>query len=222
MAGGGTSSGSPGPAGSERVFRLDYETPPEWVERVAEDPLALLADHAHCELKAAASAQALIARYPQHGALALAMAELAVEEMQHFVRVLGELQARGGALERTTPSPYAEALHSRSAAAGRTDVLLDRLIIAGLIEARSLERFHLLAEGLADEALAALYRELLPSEAAHRGLFFGFARKLFPRSRADERECELRALEGEIMAGLPFVVRVHSGMAAERAGDMAP
>jgi len=200
------------------VFRLDYETPPEWVERVAEEPLALLADHAHCELKAAASAQALIARYPQHGTLALRMAEVAGEEMAHFMRVLRELHARGGALERTTPSPYAEALHARSAAAGRTAVLLDRLIIAGLIEARSLERFHLLAEGLADEALAMLYRELLPSEAAHRGLFLGFARELYPRRRADERERELRAIEGEIVAELPFAVRVHSGVASGRAG----
>lgn len=197
------------------MFRLDYETPPQWVQRVEQDPLGLLADHAHCELKAAASAQALIARYPQHGALCLRMSEVAVEEMQHFTRVLTELQERGGGLDRTTPSPYAEALHSRSAAAGRTDVLLDRLIVAGLIEARSLERFHMLAEGLTDPSLAAIYRELLPSEAAHRGLFLGFARELFDRSRAEERERELRALEGEIVAGLPFAFRVHSGMAGE-------
>ena len=46
------------------MFGLEYETPPDWVERVERDLPALLSDHAHCELRAAASAQAMIVRNP--------------------------------------------------------------------------------------------------------------------------------------------------------------
>ena len=44
------------------VTPLAWATPPEWVAAVATDTLSLLSDHAHCELKAASSAQALIAK----------------------------------------------------------------------------------------------------------------------------------------------------------------
>ena len=82
------------------------------------------------------------------------------------------------------------------------------LIIAALIEARSLERFHLLATNLSDPELAALYAELVPSEAAHHGLFMKFARELFGLDVADVRAQRLTELEGEIVSKLPFAHRL--------------
>ena len=54
-------------------FPLDYATPVEWVALVERSPLALLADHAHCELKAATTAQSLIAKNPEHRTLVHAL-----------------------------------------------------------------------------------------------------------------------------------------------------
>jgi tRNA-(ms[2]io[6]A)-hydroxylase len=192
------------------VFRLAWSTPPEWVARVEHAPLALLSDHAHCELKAAASAQALIAKNTEHADLALRMAEVAVEELEHFRTVVGVLRGRGGALASQDESPYAAALHRGAAASRNHPLLLDRLLLAHLIEERSLERFHLLAEHLADARLAALYRALLPSEAEHRVLFLRFARELFPDT-ADARADTLRELEGRVISALPCAPRIHSG-----------
>jgi tRNA-(ms[2]io[6]A)-hydroxylase len=194
------------------VFGLEYETPVRWVTGVEREPLALLSDHAHCELRAASSAQALIVRNPQRSSFVAAMLALAQEELEHFGLVSRELAARGGRLSHKSPNPYADQLLARSAE-HRGDAFLDRLLVAGLIEARSLERFHLLATHLADRDLAQLYRELLPSESRHHSLFLDCAREFFGRPRAEERFERLRALEAEIVAALPFAVRIHSGPA---------
>lgn len=189
--------------------RLALRTPVEWVARVAEQPLELLADHAHCELKAASSAQALLAKNADRPELVQALTSVAIEELEHFRAVLGVLRARGGSAGPARRSPYAEGLHAR-AAASRCDPLLDRLVISYLIEARSLERFQLLAAHLADDELAALYRSLLRSEAGHRSLFLRLARTLFPEA-ADERVAALGAEEAAVVAGLAFEPRMHSG-----------
>ncbi|MFT7542728.1 MAG: tRNA isopentenyl-2-thiomethyl-A-37 hydroxylase MiaE, partial [Gammaproteobacteria bacterium] len=43
---------------------LHWSTPPAWAELALEQPQALLSDHAHCELGAAASAQSMLLRRP--------------------------------------------------------------------------------------------------------------------------------------------------------------
>lgn len=191
-------------------FPLDVETPVDWVAVAESDVCKLLDDHAHCELKAASSAHALIAKNPGHGELARALSRVVIEEMEHFEVVLAELEARGGALSDQAENPYAAQLHRRSAAT-RKSLVLDRLVIAHLIEARSLERFHLLAHHATDERLRALFAELLPSEAAHQGMYAKFARRIFGRERADERIATLRAVEAEVMRELPPGPTVHSG-----------
>tara|TARA_R110002126_G_scaffold6872_5_gene34717 strand:+ start:9504 stop:10094 length:591 start_codon:yes stop_codon:yes gene_type:complete len=190
--------------------RLAWATPPEWVAMVEADPLAFLNDHAHCELKAAAMGQSLIAKNPSFGMLIDTVPQVVLEEMQHFVQVNAELRKRGGELGVQEPSPYADGLH-QGAAATRTSLVLDRLVLAHLIEARSLERFDLLANHLTDRTLAALYEELLPSEAAHRGLFRKLAREAYGDA-AEARIETLGELESRLIAGLPFAHRVHSGI----------
>jgi tRNA-(ms[2]io[6]A)-hydroxylase len=192
------------------MFGLEYETPATWVERVERDIPALLSDHAHCELRAAASAQAMIVRNPHRTEFVAEMLELAREELEHFGAVSRELTARGGRLDHKAPNPYADGLLARSAE-DRGDAFLDRLLVAGLIEARSLERFHLLATHLADTRLAQLYAELVPSESRHHTLFLDKSREFFGAARTDERFTRLRTLEAEIVATLPFAPRIHSG-----------
>jgi tRNA-(ms[2]io[6]A)-hydroxylase len=194
-----------------RGFRLRYATPSSWVERVETDLVSLLADHAHCELKAAAFAQTMVVKNHDQRGLVDALSEVAACELEHFRQVLAVLYARGGALGPATPGPYAEGL-LESSKAGRGAALLDRLLVAGLIEARSLERFHLLATHLGDRALAALYQELLPSEAEHQLLFFDLACELFSTDMVERRADELSVREAQVVATLPFEHRMHSGV----------
>ena len=137
----------------------------------------------------------LLFSYPHHRFLQEPLAELAREELEHFQQILGLLDARGVRYQTIKPSPYGMALH----ALVRRDEpqrLLDLLTIAALIEARSCERFQILAEGVADPVLADLYRSLLACEARHHGVYFELAARLVDRAEAEERLCELAGERG--------------------------
>ena len=193
-------------------FPLAGATPARWAEAAAAEPLALLSDHAHCELKAAASAMALMKRNPDRPGLALRLAPLIREETEHLHRVLRELDARGATLGRDADNPYptgllAEAKRTRRPGEGH----LDHLLVSALIEKRSHERFERLqaCQALAD--LAPLYAALGEAEARHGCLFTDLAEEAFPAARVAARYAELAAFEATHIAGLPPGPRVHSG-----------
>lgn len=211
-------------AGSAVAVELGSTTPASWAAAVLADPLALLVDHAHCELGAAASAQALIRRFPFDHELAERMGALAQEELAHFRVVLRVIDESGGRLVPTEPNPYViglEAAARRSRGTGPD--LLDRLLLSALVEARSCERFELLAtaaasaseQGDADPALARLYADLAPSERGHMLLFPELARARFGASAVRARLAILQAAEAEVLARLPLCPRIHSGAPAD-------
>jgi len=88
--------------------------------------------------------------------------------------------------------------------------LLDSLLVAGLIEARSHERMALLAAHSPDPELAALYGDLLASEARHFGLYWVLAERRFPRPQLINRLEELAQDEAALLAQLHPQPRMHS------------
>ena len=189
---------------------LAWSTPSAWAERVLEDPLELLIDHAHCELGAASTAQTLIARHPDIDPLVDRFSALAAEELRHFRRVHRLLRERGGVLRAPTSNPYAGGL-VRAIDRTAPDALVDRLIVSGLIERRSLERFELLAKTCSDVEMATMFDELGPSEMGHALMFIDLARVLYPAVDVDARLTLWTEREAELISGLPFAPRVHSG-----------
>jgi tRNA-(ms[2]io[6]A)-hydroxylase len=193
------------------VLELRYETPATWAKQALAEPLALLSDHAHCELRAASSAQGLITRNPSIGGLVDSLSRLALEEMRHFRQVIALLSDHGGELLWAQPNPYVENLIN-STKASRGAVLLDRLLVAGLVELRSLERFDLLASEAKDTRIRALYAELGPSEAGHATLFSRLAEELFALDKVRSRVDQMCDLEAEVVSKLTFAPRMHSGV----------
>lgn len=189
---------------------LTWETPAAWARCALQEPLELLIDHAHCELGAASTAQTLIARHPDIDPLVDRFAALASEELRHFRRVHRLLRERGGVLRAPAPNPYAGGL-VRAIERSAPDALVDRLIVSGLIERRSLERFELLAAAAEDAELAAMFHELGPSEMGHALMFIDLARVLFPAVDVDARLALWTEREGRLIAALPCGPRVHSG-----------
>jgi tRNA 2-(methylsulfanyl)-N6-isopentenyladenosine37 hydroxylase len=191
------------------VLSLASATSPAWAARVLADLDLVLLDHAHCEKKAAGNAVTLMFRYPQHDFLAAPLSRLAREELVHFEQVLERLAARGLSLRPLKASPYAGRLRAASRA-DEPDRLLDSLLCSALIEARSCERFRLLAEHASDASLREFYAGLLASEARHHGIFVSLATQLATAEVARARLDELARHEAEVLAALPPMPRLHA------------
>ena len=191
------------------LLNLASRTDPSWVKTALSDLDELLLDHAHCERKAAGMALRLMFRYPDQAFLHDPLSRLAREELAHYEEVLRALAARGGSMRRQRPSPYAGRLYHcvRSAEPER---LVDTLLVCALIEARSCERFQLLAEATDDPSLRALYNGLLVSEARHHGSYLELAIAASDESSARARLLELAQREAEIIADPAPMVRMHT------------
>lgn len=195
---------------------LRTATAPGWAD-VAVDRLdELLVDHAHCEQKAASMAVALIGRFPAHPGLARDMLALAHEEMQHFRQVLDRIEARGGSLTKPRPDTYVRDLrewsfHHR----GGLGALGDLLLLSAFVEARSAERFRLLAERLVTEKdadlldLAGFYIRLADAESRHWERFRDLALTADREEAVTRRLGEMGEAEGAIVARRPLEPRMH-------------
>ena len=186
-------------------------THPRWFAASSADLSALLSDHLHCERKAAENALSLVRRYPHRGASIAQLSRLAHEETSHVVQV-GALIARRGLTPRTdTPNLYARGLLAE--VRGREpERLLDALLVAAFIEARSHERLELLARGFAtcgDVELSDFYAALAGAEERHAEIFLDLGRPLVSPEAFDARVAELAAREADIIAHLPHATRIH-------------
>ncbi|MGH0031425.1 MAG: tRNA-(ms[2]io[6]A)-hydroxylase [Myxococcota bacterium] len=191
------------------MLSLAEPTSPDWADRVLADLPELLVDHAHCEKKAAGMAVNLVFRYPQHGFLLAPLSRLAREELVHFEQLLAILAERGESFRILRPSPYAGRLRK----ATRTHEparLVDTLLCCALIEARSCERFGLLAKAVSDDRLRAFYEGLLASEARHHGVYVELASEVAPRREVAARLAQLAELEARALADAPPLPRMHA------------
>lgn len=192
---------------------LHSRTPLEWGREVLADPIALLIDHAFLEKKAANNAMELMTRWPNEwvDGWVETMTSVARDETAHLAQVTRLLFKRGGRLERIHKNPYANALRLlvRKGEAGE---ILDRLMVSALIEARSCERFSVLAQASQDQELAAFYQALGASELGHYKVFLRLAAKIAGRKATDIRWQEMLQAEAWILAEQPAGPRIHSGL----------
>ncbi len=160
------------------MLGLKLETDPRWVNIVEKNIEEILTDHAYCEQKAATNAISILIAFPYYTDLVDEMLKLAKEELTHFEMVHQKIKDRGLTLGFERKDEYVNELYRFMRKGHKKEiVLIDRLLFAAMIEARSCERFKLLSEQLNDTDLKAFYRELMISEAGHYTLFIGFARK---------------------------------------------
>lgn len=191
------------------MLNLRSSTPPEWVQRVEANLEEVLIDHAHCEKKAAGVAMNFIFSYVEEVDFVTPLTEIVTEELDHFRQVLEIIQVRGIRFRRQEPSTYGRRLtdHGRTVDPGR---IVDRLLVAALIEARSCERFAVLRDGLSDRTLADFYGMLFESEARHHATYVKFAKHFAPAGEVHARLEELSLLESEIISAPDPFVRIHS------------
>ena len=192
------------------MLGLKLPTDPRWVNIAEKNIEEILIDHAFCEQKAASTAISLIVTYPEYSDLVTAMTALAKEEMSHFQLVHQKLLERGLTLGRERKDQYVhDIMDFFPKNKHREARLIQRLLTAALIEARSCERFRVLSENLEDKELAKFYRDLMVSEANHYTMFLTFARKYGDREKVDSMWHNLLEYEAKVIANYGNKEHIH-------------
>ncbi len=151
----------------------------------------------------------LIFAYVEDLDLCRAMTEIVNEELEHFHLVVELLDRRGIRFRRQKPSSYGRRLNDL-VRKHEPQKAVDRLLVAGLIEARSCERFDLLRQHVNDRELAEFYGSLFESEARHHSTYVRLAKGYAPEAEVHARLKELAAEEARILAEGDELPRMHS------------
>lgn len=192
------------------MFKLKLLTDPRWAN-IAEGNLEeILTDHAWCEQKAATNAIGLITMLPEYPEIVTELLAIAQEELDHFNRVHEIIKKRGYTFGRTRKDDYVNELVNFIQKGGdRTDLIIDKMLFAAMIEARSCERFKVLTENIKDEELKVFYKELMISEANHYTTFIGFARQLGNPEKVNQRWEEWLKYESDIIKSYGTKETIH-------------
>jgi tRNA 2-(methylsulfanyl)-N6-isopentenyladenosine37 hydroxylase len=188
---------------------LRAPTPHAWIGAAIVDLPTLLVDHSNCEKKAASTAMALIFAYPEDRALGIALSRLAREELKHFEQVERLMKKLEVPHVRLKPGRYASELR-KLVRTHEPKRKLDLMIVHALIEARSCERFCLLAKHLPAD-VRDLYAQLERSEARHFELYLQFAQREFDPAEISERLALIATREAELATSPDEELRFHSG-----------
>jgi tRNA-(ms[2]io[6]A)-hydroxylase len=193
------------------MLHLRSESDARWLRQVDWRLDEILIDHAHCERKAASTAMNLINAYTEHRDLCHEMKRIIEEELEHFEMVLELLDQREIPFRRLASPPYGRELN-RLVASREPQRAVDRLLVASLIEARSCERFRLLAQHVKDRdpQLADFYSGLFESEARHHTTYVRLAEDFADRRSVRKRLDQLSERECEIIAAGCELPRMHS------------
>jgi tRNA 2-(methylsulfanyl)-N6-isopentenyladenosine37 hydroxylase len=182
------------------MLGLKLATDPVWVNIAEKTIDEILTDHAYCEQKAASTCISLIIQYPDRTELVEEITPIVAEEWGHFRKVLKELKNRGYRFGRNRVDNYVNELMKFQIKGGsEIDRLIDKLLISGMIEARSCERFRLLSLHIADDDLKKFYHEFMISEAGHYRTFLDLAKLYGGETKVKKRWQEMLDFEAEIM-----------------------
>ena len=188
---------------------LRVPTPEAWIKSAISNADLLLIDHANCEKKAASTALSLLYRHVEKPSLLQRLSRLAREELRHFEQVARVIEERGIAYRHVSASRYAGAL-KKMVRSHEPQRLVDTLLVASVIEARSCERFALLAD-VVDEHLAGLYRSLLDSEKRHFDAYRQLALEYGDEKDVQARLDVILEEENDFITTADQEFRFHSG-----------
>lgn len=184
-------------------------TPVAWTAAVMEDFDSFLQDHAAAEKKASGMALSMIAHYPDRTRLVEEMADLAIEELNHYREVIRWLHRRGQQLGADKKDPYIIAMRDQIRQ-GSDAYFLDRLVTSAIIEARGCERFGLVAAALPEgDPLQRFYQAITESEQRHYADFISLAKNYFEDGRVSRRVNEILEAEAGIVQALPIRAALH-------------
>lgn len=189
-------------------IKLRYQTKQEWTKKVFDDFNSFLIDHAAAEKKASGMAMSMALHYRDKDRLVKEMIDLSIEELQHFRECVRLMHKKGLKLLPDEKDIYVNSMRTFQRQ-GQDVGLIDRLIVAGIVEARGCERFAMVEAALEPGEIKSFYKAISESEDKHQALFIELAEVYFPKTAVAERLDELLDLEAELVASLPLKSALH-------------
>ena len=190
-------------------IKLKWDTPKEWIETVLADFPKFLQDHADCERKASAMAMSFVAKCPDRVEIIPELIETALEELVHFKLVYEIMDQKKITLPKQLEQDNYIGGLIKKCRSGREERLLDRMVVAAVVEARGVERFRIVAENVEEEELQKFYDMLWRSEYKHSDVFLRLALSYWKWEEIEERLVYFIHEEAIICEGLPFRAAVH-------------
>ena len=190
-------------------IKLKWDTPKEWIETVLADFPKFLQDHADCERKASAMAMSFVAKCPDRVEIIPELIETALEELVHFKLVYEIMDQKKITLPKQLEQDNYIGGLIKKCRSGREERLLDRMVVASVVEARGVERFRIVAENIKEEELQKFYDMLWRSEYKHSDVFLRLALSYWKWEEIEERLVYFIHQEAIICEGLPFRAAVH-------------
>ncbi|MBA6389253.1 tRNA-(ms[2]io[6]A)-hydroxylase [Colwellia sp. BRX10-3] len=141
------------------------------------------------------------------------MVLLIKEELHHFYQVLEIMDEYGVEYRSITPCRYAKGM-LKHVKTFEPDALIDKLIIGAYIEARSCERFAMLAPHV-DKRLGDFYISLLRSEARHYQDYLTLAKEIAGPEhcdKVDSRIAYFAEVETVLITSPDSDFKFHSGV----------
>ena len=187
----------------KRVLGVQLATDPRWVNLAEKELEEILTDHGYCEQKATTTCISLIQRYPDKEFLVEKVAPVVSEEWSHFRMVVKELKKRGLRLGKQRKDVYVnELMKFQRKGVSESEILLDKLMVCAMIEARSCERFRLLSKYISDDSLKEFYHQFMVSEAGHYKMFLEIARHYVDSDTVDIRWNDCLEFETNILKNI--------------------
>ena len=189
---------------------LKVATPDSWLSLACRSIGSLLSDHAECEKKAAIAAINFTRYFTKNQSILASLARIAREEMRHYDLVLHWLAVYNETYQPVGACRYAGSLHKFVSRQEGLQVV-DKLLIAAIIEARSCERFKALSPLLPNK-LATFYYKLYEAEKRHAFVYLEYAQVFMDSTMLKPRLEVWLEREAEIIVQKESVFAFHSGV----------
>ena len=190
-------------------IQLRFNTSKDWAKYIVGHFDGFLQDHADCERKASSMAMSFVAKCPDKHDIIPDLMETALEEVVHFKQVYEIMIARGVVLKQVIEQDQYIKQLINLCRSGKEDRLLDRMIVASVVEARGAERFRLVAEELENPELKEFYETLWKSEYKHSDIFLRLAERYYSENAINERLDWFLSQEAAICSKLPNRAALH-------------